>query len=221
MKGKRLLITLLCIITPFSICMPALAGTTDSRALVRTRPGTGLDGRVIVFEGEAIQDVMVRTTHGWVNVRDAANAIGIWASAKDLKKIKLTGGYGRQGDRVRVTGVFHAACPVHGGDLDIHADRLEIVERGWIQRERVSTAYLFRGTPRTGPCLCHCRACKKKPQVSRYPTPDSVRICAGQEELVSILRRNWPMYTRKYCVSDSQPGPHTVLSNCLFVTTRP
>jgi hypothetical protein len=29
-----------------------------------------------------------------------------------------------------VTGIFHAACPQHGGDMDVHADSLRIIRNG-------------------------------------------------------------------------------------------
>ena len=114
---------------------------TNSRVLVRTRPGTGLDGKAIDFQGEAIQQIMRRGNHGWVNVKDDANAVGIWASASDLDLIKITGTYTSVGDTVRVTGVFHAACPEHGGDLDIHAERITLVDPGGTKPVRVQPAY--------------------------------------------------------------------------------
>jgi hypothetical protein len=46
------------------------------------------------------------------------------------KKISLVGGYGKKGDNVRVEGVFHRACPEHGGDLDIHAGSVTVLSTG-------------------------------------------------------------------------------------------
>ncbi len=145
---------------------PSLADAVNSRDLVRTAPGTGLDGQKVVFEGEAIQQVMFRRgNHGWVNVKDDANAVGIWAPSELLRKIELTGAYGRFGDRVRVAGVFHAACPEHGGDLDIHADQLEILSRGRENRERVSTGYFFGAVCALGLALGLTRIAKRKEYV--------------------------------------------------------
>jgi hypothetical protein len=55
------------------------------------------------------------------------------------------GGYRRQGDGVRVTGTFHAACREHGGDMDIHAASLEIVREGHAVTHRLNTRRLGIG----------------------------------------------------------------------------
>lgn len=50
---------------------------------------------------------------------------------EQAKEISFCGGYKGRGDTVRVTGVFHRACPEHGGDTDIHATTLLLVEKGF------------------------------------------------------------------------------------------
>ena len=40
------------------------------------------------------------------------------------------GTYRQSGDRVLITGIFHRACPDHGGDVDIHATDLHLVAKG-------------------------------------------------------------------------------------------
>jgi hypothetical protein len=60
-------------------------------------------------------------------------------------RIALFGDYTRHGDVVEVTGIFHAACPLHGGDMDIHADSLRIMRGGYevawpIDRSRLIAA---------------------------------------------------------------------------------
>jgi len=57
--------------------------------------------------------------------------IGVWVDAHRASRIALFGDYKRHGDVVEVTGIFHAACPQHGGDMDIHADSLRIVRGGY------------------------------------------------------------------------------------------
>lgn len=83
------------------------------------------DGRTVVFEGEAIQDVMPRGDHLWLNVHDGANALGVWLPAGMLPPDTRTGDYHQTGDRLRVTAVFRAACPEHGGEVDLHATAVE------------------------------------------------------------------------------------------------
>jgi hypothetical protein len=89
-----------------------------------------LDGTMVVFEGEAIGEPMRRGDHAWINASDGNYGIGIWLPASEIAKVGRFGSYAGKGDRIRVEGVFHRACPEHGGDLDIHADSLEVVERG-------------------------------------------------------------------------------------------
>lgn len=105
------------------------------------------DGREVTITGEAVGDIMMRGEYGWVTVNDDEYAkvsieeggefagysnlgISVWAPRDELERIGALGGYKNKGDRVRVTGTFHRACPEHGGDTDIHASRLEILERG-------------------------------------------------------------------------------------------
>lgn len=88
------------------------------------------DGKTVVFKGEVIGDRMVRNEYAWINVNDGANAMGIWVRRELAGAITLTGGYTAQGDTVQVLGVFHRSCLEHGGDMDIHAQSLEVVKKG-------------------------------------------------------------------------------------------
>jgi len=96
------------------------------------------DGKVVVYEGEAIGEVMLRGQYAWVNLNDGVNAIGIWL-AKDLTRdITQTGNYRSRGDWVTVTGIFNRSCPAHGGDLDIHAQEVLKIVPGKIIKERLN-----------------------------------------------------------------------------------
>lgn len=88
------------------------------------------DGRMVTLRGEVIGSIMLRGEHGWVNVGDPVAAVGVWAPAAALPAIRFSGGYARRGDTVLVTGVFHQACPQHGGDPDVHASSVQVVESG-------------------------------------------------------------------------------------------
>lgn len=104
------------------------------------------DGRVIVFTGEAVGEAMLRGDEAWLHLNDDAYADGsiaagaepqgynsgmaVVADAEDAAAITVFGDYRNQGDVVEVSGVFNAACPEHGGDMDIHATGLRIVDRG-------------------------------------------------------------------------------------------
>jgi len=101
------------------------------------------DRRIVVFEGEVIREAMFRGRYGWVNVSDGSNAIGIWTLKKNLLKIKKYGCYQNSGDIVRVIGVFQQSCPEHGGDLDIHAQSLEILKSGHKNVHKIETDKIY------------------------------------------------------------------------------
>ena len=88
------------------------------------------DGREILFEGEAIGDAMRRGDHAWVNVLDADAALGVYAPVAATNEIGVFGSSRAKGDLVLVRGVFHRACPDHGGDMDIHATSITVVQPG-------------------------------------------------------------------------------------------
>ncbi len=104
------------------------------------------DGREVVFRGEAVGDVMIRGDHAWVTLNDdhySLNAlheagelrggnsgIGVWLPASEAEKISRLGRHGSVGDYVEVVGVFHADCREHGGDFDIHATSLRVLQPG-------------------------------------------------------------------------------------------
>lgn len=88
------------------------------------------DGKTVTFSGEVIGDVMKRGDYAWINVSDGNNAIGIWLPYEEAKKIENAGSYGFTGDMVSAGGVFNRACAEHGGDLDIHSDKIEIIKMG-------------------------------------------------------------------------------------------
>jgi RecJ-like exonuclease len=95
------------------------------------------DGKVVVYAGEVIGDVMARQDHAWINVHDGNNAIGIWLSKDLTRDIRYTGSYKAKGDWVEVTGVFQRACPQHGGDLDIHAQKIRTIKSGSVVPEEL------------------------------------------------------------------------------------
>jgi len=117
------------------------------------------DGQAVRFMGEAIGEAMRRGDHAWIHLNDDAyglagpddevtragpnSGIGIWVTAAQAGQIARFGDYRRHGDLVEVTGVFHAACPQHGGDLDIHAVSLRIVRAGYSTAHPVSSSRLI------------------------------------------------------------------------------
>ena len=88
------------------------------------------DNKTIVYEGEVLGDILYRGDYAWLAVSDRNNTIGVYVSKAQADSISLVGGYGKRGDTIRISGVFHRACAEHGGDLDIHADSVTILEKG-------------------------------------------------------------------------------------------
>jgi len=128
-----------------ALAAPAFA---DDGEAAKARPALGsselvegakrYDGAEVAFEGEAIGDPMARGGGTWVNLSDGTYAIGVWMPTGTMPPIRRYGSYAWAGDRVRVAGVFHRACPEHGGDLDIHAESAEAIAGGTPRRHAAS-----------------------------------------------------------------------------------
>lgn len=99
------------------------------------------DGKMVVYKGEIIGDVMRRGNYAWVNVLDGENdnAIGIWTPNVLIKDIGYTGSYKSIGDEVEISGIFHRACLEHGGDLDIHAQTITKTAAGRLVADRLNS----------------------------------------------------------------------------------
>ena len=113
------------------------------------------------FTGEAIGEAMRRGTMAWIHLNDDAyglaeagaaaplagfnGGIGVWLDADDASVISVFGDYKHHGDLVEVTGTFNAACPLHGGDMDIHATSLRIVRPGYTTVRQVRPVRLIAG----------------------------------------------------------------------------
>jgi hypothetical protein len=124
------------------------------------------DGQVVQFTGEAIGEAMRRGAMAWIHLNDDAygladasanpglagynSGIAVWVDSAMASWIASFGDYRRHGDLVEVMGTFHAACPQHGGDTDIHATSLRIVRPGYttvqlIRSSRMIAAAILAG----------------------------------------------------------------------------
>ena len=138
--------------------MPA-GVTVASAALIEN--ASVWDNRSISFAGEAVGEAMIRGDHAWLHVNDDAyqarnlddgrpragynSGQAIWAPAELARRVRLFGDYRNEGDAVRVSGEFHAACREHGGDMDIHATGLEIVREGHSVAQKLNIGRLWIG----------------------------------------------------------------------------
>jgi len=104
------------------------------------------NGTEITFEGEAIGEAMARGDDAWIHLNDDAymyknveegaelggynTGMPVWLPTNLAEKIGTFGDYKHEGDIVKVSGVFNAACGQHGGDMDIHATTLVLTVPG-------------------------------------------------------------------------------------------
>ena len=104
------------------------------------------DGSEVTFAGEAIGEAMVRGDMAWIHINDDPyyvknveegaqlggynTGMAVWLPASEVEKMTYFGDYKHEGDIISVTGTFNAACGEHGGDMDIHAEGLEVLEAG-------------------------------------------------------------------------------------------
>lgn len=111
-----------------------------------TEQAENFDGQTVTIEGEVIGDLMQRGDHTWITVNDDPYitkeaqeerlragfniGIGVWLPSSEAEKVKVLGGYKNVGDRVSVTGVFQRVDGEHGGDTDIVAQSLVVLEQG-------------------------------------------------------------------------------------------
>jgi len=131
---KLILLTLVFI---FGFCLPpAFSQVVSSTELIRN--AKEYDGKLIVYCGEVIGDVMLRKEFAWVNINDGSNALGIWMNANLAKEINFTGSYKVRGDILEVTGIFHRVCLEHGGDLDIHAQAIRKTASGRLLSQKLN-----------------------------------------------------------------------------------
>jgi len=112
------------------------------------------DGKIVVYEGEVIGDIMVRGEYCWINLNDGEAAIGVWIKKDMAKEIEYKGSYRFRGDWIRVKGIFNRSCLEHGGDLDIHAISLEKIEKGKEEKERLILPKLNLSIKLGGVLLC-------------------------------------------------------------------
>lgn len=98
------------------------------------------DGQEVVYEGEVVGELMRRKDGAWVNISDGKSSIGVWMPTELADVIEYKGSYKTQGDILQVAGQFNRACPMHGGDLDIHAISAQKIKSGWQKQESIIPA---------------------------------------------------------------------------------
>jgi hypothetical protein len=140
-----LLCTVVLLLAPLSsACAEGEAVEVSSADLINN--WQEYNGKEVIYRGEAVGDVMRRGENAWVTVNDdfysrearveagelrgGNSGIGIWLPTGEAEKIEVLGRYGTIGDFVEVRGIFNSDCLEHGGDFDIHASSLTVIDRG-------------------------------------------------------------------------------------------
>jgi hypothetical protein len=108
-----------------SVCFGQAVTSTDLIGRAKA-----LDGQAVTYAGEVIGDVMKRPGGAWVNVNDGGNAIGVWMPSDMSAGISNTGDFKHAGDQIEISGILNRACGQHGGDLDIHAQSMQVLRAG-------------------------------------------------------------------------------------------
>lgn len=127
MTGLLAIFVVLAALLLMPLTAHAIPVRVDTTALSQADPD--LDGRTVRFTGEAIGETLRADSRTrWVNVLEDGVAIGVVAPNAMLEPIDGFGDWSRRGTIVEVTGVFNVACPQHGGDLDVHAQEIRILE---------------------------------------------------------------------------------------------
>lgn len=130
-------------ITCFSIIMPIKVSANNYTLNDLVEKGKALDGRKIIVEGEAIGEVICRDYYSWININDTTNAMGIYMTKDDSLKVENYGGYNTRGDVLKVVGTFNRACKEHGGDMDIHAQSVDVIKEGSVKKYNIPKEKIF------------------------------------------------------------------------------
>lgn len=113
----------------FTFPADALMEETSSSQMINQ--AKEYDRHEVVYSGEVIGDTLNVGDHVWLNVSDGSNAIGVWVQSDLADLVQVPGRYSQHGDLIQVSGTFYRACPEHGGDMDLHADTITLITRGY------------------------------------------------------------------------------------------
>jgi len=140
---KLLILPVIFVILILTLSIDTRAYTADSVSVSYLLKNVhAMNGKEIYLRGEAIGQIIGKGEYKWVNVLDVeGNAIGIWSSENEIRKIKYLGKHSIKGDTVLIRGTFNKSCIQHDGEVDIHADKIEIEKLGFIEKERTIPLY--------------------------------------------------------------------------------
>lgn len=139
MTIRRLVVPLLILALVFIPVTSAWAAPVATDTVELSEADPTLDGAMVRFSGEAIgESLRADGDTRWVNVLNDGVAIGVVMTPDQVALIDGYGDWSRTGARIEVTGVFHVACEEHGGDLDVHATEVRVVDESQPRHHPVS-----------------------------------------------------------------------------------
>lgn len=134
----RIRLTLLgLLLTPCVLATPAAAQElrvlTPAEAVTQALDSADAAGGgvTVTVEGEAVGEALAAPGgRRWVNLFGDGTALGVVVSVRDAESIPAFGEYRQRGATVRVTGSMRHGCDEHGGDLDLHATSVAVLDAG-------------------------------------------------------------------------------------------
>ncbi len=104
------------------------------------------DKKKVSFTGQAMgHAINADSDHKWINIKQGDAMIGVYMSNELADMVTQFGGYGKTGDTVSVKGVYHFSCEEHNGELDVHANGIEVIQKGAVQEIEWSPVILIAG----------------------------------------------------------------------------
>lgn len=102
------------------------------------------NNKSLTVVGECIGDFIEYNDDVWINIKtNDGYFLGVVINKNDVNKIKYLGRYRVKGDIIKVSGIFHANCPVHFGEMDIHSESIEVLQRGEVYSENIDKKKIF------------------------------------------------------------------------------
>lgn len=128
---RRLVVTALCAALMLSVATQAVATTAVLTPAEAVALALESERTPAVVAGEALGEAL--TAPGgrrWVNIGRSGTALGVVMTAEQAAAVPRFGRYRQRGAALEVSGVLNAACSEHGGDLDLHADTVSVLDEG-------------------------------------------------------------------------------------------
>lgn len=103
-----------------------------------------LNDQIVQVTGEVVGDRLnaeFDPGYCWIVLQaneDNYAEIPVFMTLEFSELIDIYGSYGRKGTTLQIRGIFHLACPEHEGLTDLHADTVNVVEKGSITEQRFS-----------------------------------------------------------------------------------